>query len=103
MKALSQYQDENGMFREVIDYPGSYPEFSGTAMIATAMMRGIRRRTAICVRCTMINRAQPGLDRDINICKTLHRMHRGEAGMWTPVMSSGVISESEPVRIDKRV
>ena len=43
MKALSQYQDENGMFREVIDYPGSYPEYSGTTMIATAMMRGIRR------------------------------------------------------------
>lgn len=43
MKALSQFQDENGMFREVIDYPGSYPEYSGTTMIATAMMRGIRR------------------------------------------------------------
>lgn len=43
MQALSQYQDENGMFREVIDYPGSYPEYSGTAMIATAMMRGIRK------------------------------------------------------------
>jgi unsaturated rhamnogalacturonyl hydrolase len=43
MKALSRYQDENGMFREVIDYPGAYPEYSGTAMIATAMMRGIRR------------------------------------------------------------
>jgi unsaturated rhamnogalacturonyl hydrolase len=43
MKVLSQYQDENGMFREVIDYPGSYPEYSGTTMIATAMMRGIRR------------------------------------------------------------
>jgi rhamnogalacturonyl hydrolase YesR len=43
MKALSQFQDENGMFREVIDYPGAYPEYSGTSMIATAMMRGIRR------------------------------------------------------------
>src|SRR5262249_22681594 len=43
MKTLSRYQDENGMFREVIDYPGAYPEYSGTAMIATAMMRGIRR------------------------------------------------------------
>jgi rhamnogalacturonyl hydrolase YesR len=43
MKALSQYQDENGMFREVIDHPGAYPEYSGTAMIATAMVRGIRR------------------------------------------------------------
>jgi unsaturated rhamnogalacturonyl hydrolase len=43
MKALSRYQDENGMFREVIDYPGAYPEYSGTTMIATAMMRGIRK------------------------------------------------------------
>jgi rhamnogalacturonyl hydrolase YesR len=43
MKALAGHQDENGMFREVVDYPGAYPEYSGTAMIATAMMRGIRR------------------------------------------------------------
>jgi unsaturated rhamnogalacturonyl hydrolase len=27
---------------EVIDEPASYPEFSATAMIATAMLRGIR-------------------------------------------------------------
>jgi unsaturated rhamnogalacturonyl hydrolase len=43
MQALSAFQDENGMFREVIDYPGAYPEYSGTVMIATAMMRGIRK------------------------------------------------------------
>jgi rhamnogalacturonyl hydrolase YesR len=43
MKALAGFQDENGMFREVVDYPGAYPEYSGTSMIATAMMRGIRR------------------------------------------------------------
>lgn len=42
MKALAQFQDENGMWREVIDYPGAYPEYSGTSMIATAMLRGIR-------------------------------------------------------------
>ncbi len=43
MNALVLLQDENGMFREVLDYPGAYPEYSGTAMIATAMMRGIRK------------------------------------------------------------
>jgi rhamnogalacturonyl hydrolase YesR len=42
MSALSKFQDENGMWREVVDYPGAYPEYSGTAMIATAMLRGIR-------------------------------------------------------------
>jgi rhamnogalacturonyl hydrolase YesR len=42
MNALAPYQDENGMWRQVIDLPGSYSEFSATAMIATAMLRGIR-------------------------------------------------------------
>jgi hypothetical protein len=43
MQALAPLQDENGMFREVVDYPGAYPEYSGTTMIATAMLRGIHR------------------------------------------------------------
>ena len=42
MKALAPFQDENGMWRQIVDLPGSYPEFSATAMIATAMLRGIR-------------------------------------------------------------
>jgi rhamnogalacturonyl hydrolase YesR len=42
MNALAAYQDENGMWRQVIDLRGSYPEFSATAMIATAMLRGVR-------------------------------------------------------------
>src|SRR5438132_3241362 len=42
MKALASFQDENGMWRQIVDLPGSYPEFSATAMIAIAMSRGIR-------------------------------------------------------------
>ena len=42
MKALAPFQDENGMWRQVIDLPGSYSEFSATAMIVVAMLRGIR-------------------------------------------------------------
>jgi rhamnogalacturonyl hydrolase YesR len=41
--ALARFQDENGMWRNVIDRPGAYPEYSATAMIAAAMLRGIRR------------------------------------------------------------
>ena len=40
--ALSKYQDETGMWREVIDMPGSYREFTATAMIAVSMIKGIR-------------------------------------------------------------
>ena len=42
MAALARFQDENGMWRNVIDRPGAYPEYSATVMIATAMLRGIR-------------------------------------------------------------
>ena len=42
LAALSKFQDPDGLWREVIDEPGSYPEFSATAMIATAMVIGIR-------------------------------------------------------------
>jgi len=55
-----------------------------------------RRR---CIRCTMVNRAQPGLDRDVTIYKTLHRSHRGEAGMWTQVVQPGTVSLGDAVMI----
>lgn len=55
-----------------------------------------RRR---CVRCTMVNRAQPGLDTDVNIYKTLHRTHRGEAGMWTQVIQPGFIAEGDVIEM----
>jgi unsaturated rhamnogalacturonyl hydrolase len=42
MTALSRFQDENGMWRNVIDRPGAYAEYSATAMIGAAMVRGIR-------------------------------------------------------------
>jgi rhamnogalacturonyl hydrolase YesR len=43
LTALSRHQDENGMWRQVIDVRGAYPEFSATAMIGTAMLRAVRR------------------------------------------------------------
>jgi rhamnogalacturonyl hydrolase YesR len=42
IQALEKFQDRDGMWHEVIDQPGSYAEFSATAMIATAMLRGLR-------------------------------------------------------------
>lgn len=55
-----------------------------------------RRR---CIRCTMVTRAQPGLDRDVTIYKTLHQSHGGEAGMWTQVIQPGAIMEGDTVEI----
>lgn len=41
MAALVRFQNEEGMWRQVVDVPGAYSEFSATAMIGTAMHRGI--------------------------------------------------------------
>jgi uncharacterized protein YcbX len=59
-----------------------------------------RRR---CIRCTMVNRAQPGLDRDVNIYRTLSRTHGGEAGMWTQVIQPGSVSEGDLVEVTEAV
>lgn len=42
MAALKTMQAPDGMWREVIDEPGSYRELTATAMIFTAMTRGVR-------------------------------------------------------------
>src|SRR4029078_7552825 len=42
MAALARFQDENGMWRNVSDRPGAYPEYSATGTIATALLRGVR-------------------------------------------------------------
>jgi unsaturated rhamnogalacturonyl hydrolase len=42
MAALLKYQSENGMWRQLIDYPGSWTESSCTAMFTYAMIIGIK-------------------------------------------------------------
>ena len=43
IEALRPFQDIDGMWHEVIDYPGSFAELSATAMIGIAIKRGIDR------------------------------------------------------------
>jgi hypothetical protein len=42
IRRLASFQTEEGMWRQVVDLPGVYPEFSATAMIGIAMRRGVR-------------------------------------------------------------
>jgi unsaturated rhamnogalacturonyl hydrolase len=43
MAALLPQQTRDGLWRNVVDYPGAYPELSGTAMIGFALQRGLAR------------------------------------------------------------
>jgi len=42
LQALLPHQDATGCWHQVIDHPESYREFTATAMIAYALMRGVR-------------------------------------------------------------
>jgi rhamnogalacturonyl hydrolase YesR len=42
MAALLPLQTRDGLWRNVVDYPGAYAEFSGTAMIGFALQRGLK-------------------------------------------------------------
>ena len=43
MAALLPFQTGDGLWRNVVNHPGAYPELSGTAMIGFAMQRGLAR------------------------------------------------------------
>ncbi|MBK9170884.1 MAG: glycoside hydrolase family 88 protein [Bryobacterales bacterium] len=40
--SLLRHQDGSGLWRQVVDVPGSYPELSATSMIAVALLHGMR-------------------------------------------------------------
>ena len=42
MEALKPLQEPSGMYRQLIDFPGAYHEFTSTSMIGYSMTRGIR-------------------------------------------------------------
>ena len=48
-----------------------------------------------CVRCTMVTRPQPGLNRDLDVYRTLARHHSGNLGVWTAVLNGGTIAEND--------
>ena len=43
LEALRAVQLESGVFPQLLDFPGSYGEFTSTAMIGYALARGLRR------------------------------------------------------------
>jgi rhamnogalacturonyl hydrolase YesR len=42
MATLLRYQGEDGLWRQLIDQPGAWPETSGTGMFTFAMVTGVR-------------------------------------------------------------
>jgi uncharacterized protein YcbX len=52
-----------------------------------------------CVRCTMVTRRQPELDRDLAVYQTLARHHGGTFGAWTAVDTPGIVQVGDTVEV----
>jgi len=55
-----------------------------------------------CIRCTMVTRAQPGLEADGGVFRTLARHHRGLFGVWCGVLTGGTLSVGEEAIVGAR-
>lgn len=54
-----------------------------------------------CVRCTMVTRAQPGLEHDVEIFRTLARQHGGLFGVWCDVVTPGRVRVGDPAVVQR--
>jgi uncharacterized protein YcbX len=71
-------------------------QFCGRTLAIHEAMVAPRQR---CTRCTMVTRPQPGLDRDLDIYRTLARHHGGTLGVWAQVRSPGAVRVGDRVSI----
>ncbi len=55
-----------------------------------------------CERCTMVTRPQPGLDRDLDVFKTLARNHSSTFGVWSTVQTPGIVRVGDRVTVGER-
>lgn len=82
MSALLPFQTRDGLWRNVVDHPGAYPEFSATAMIGFAMQRGLakgwiggsRYHRAVDQAWLAVNSRTSGTGSFINVCESTARM-----------------------------
>ena len=82
MMALLPFQTRDGLWRNVIDHPGAYPEFSATAMIGFAMQRGLENgwikgtafRQAVDRAWLAVNSRTSSSGSFIDVCESTARM-----------------------------
>ncbi|HEV2758558.1 MAG TPA: MOSC N-terminal beta barrel domain-containing protein [Acidimicrobiales bacterium] len=55
--------------------------------------------TEACARCTMVTRAQPGLDSDVDVYRTVARHHAATFGVWASVETPGLINIGDSLDI----
>lgn len=55
--------------------------------------------TSAAFRCTIVTRPQPGLERDLDIFKTLNKVHNACIGVWAMVKQGGTVAVAAPAAV----
>jgi len=82
IKALLPFQNRDGLWRNVIDYPGAYAEFSATAMIGYSLARGLHEgwvsgrdyERAIARAWSAVNARSASSGELVDVCESTARM-----------------------------
>ena len=82
MTRLLPLQNRDGLWRNVVDHPGAYPEFSATAMIGFALQRGMARgwirgsdfQQAVSRAWVAVNSRASSTGTFIDVCESTARM-----------------------------
>ncbi len=72
-------------------------EWVGTEVSVGSELRLAPARRAS--RCTMVTRPQPGLDRDVDIFRTLAAVHGADFGVWATVSAPGRVQTGDAVAV----
>jgi rhamnogalacturonyl hydrolase YesR len=86
MKALLPLQNRDGLWRNVVNHPGTFAEFSGTAMIGFAMQRGLAKgwikgrdySRAVDKAWNAVNSRSSSAGTFIDVCESTARMNGAE-------------------------
>ncbi len=52
-----------------------------------------------CTRCTMVTRAQPGIEPDLDVYRTIGRLHGGTFGVGASVVAGGRIGVADTIEL----
>lgn len=84
----------------VVEAPGD--DWFEDAWIGAAVSVGPELRLSAArkaSRCTMVTRPQPGLERDVDIFRTLAAVHGADFGVWASVSAPGAVRIGDPVSV----
>jgi len=83
----------------LVDLDGDVEGFREDAWIGSTVQVGEAELTVVAptVRCVMTTRAQPGLERDLDIVKAVNRDHESNLGVYAIVSRPGLVAVGDPI------